>query len=126
MLVKNSIPFIRQGLLVPRVVNIIIIIIIIIIINCNWAYARWQCLRKMVVHTEMDIHSRETKHTSHENAARTAHEKTAHLTVFHSTSTMNRIQVTKHRKTNNTQKNEQNTKTKKKPLPGIEPGSSSL
>jgi hypothetical protein len=28
----------------------------------------------------MDIHSKETKHTTHEKAARTTHEKTAYLT----------------------------------------------
>jgi hypothetical protein len=28
----------------------------------------------------MDIHSKETKHTSHEKAARTSHEETAYLT----------------------------------------------
>jgi hypothetical protein len=33
----------------------------------------------------MDIHSKETKHTSHEEAARTSQEKTAYLTKFHST-----------------------------------------
>jgi hypothetical protein len=41
----------------------------------------------------MDIHSKETKHTSHEKTARTSHEETArtsheetaYLTIFHST-----------------------------------------
>jgi hypothetical protein len=33
----------------------------------------------------MDIHSKETKHTSHEKAARTSDEETAYLTKFHST-----------------------------------------
>jgi hypothetical protein len=27
-------------------------LIIFIIINCNWAYARWQCYKKMDVHTK--------------------------------------------------------------------------
>jgi hypothetical protein len=39
--------------------------------------------------------------------------------------TINRVQDTKHRKQQNTQK-QQNTKTRKKLLPGIEPGPSSL
>jgi hypothetical protein len=34
---------------------------------------------------KMDIHNKETNHTSHDKAARTSHEKTAYLTKFHST-----------------------------------------
>jgi hypothetical protein len=34
---------------------------------------------------EMDTHSKQTKHTSHDKAARTSHEETAYLTKFHST-----------------------------------------
>jgi hypothetical protein len=34
---------------------------------------------------KMDIHSKETKRTSHNKAARTSHEETAYLTKFHST-----------------------------------------
>jgi hypothetical protein len=34
---------------------------------------------------KMDLHSKETKHISHNKAARTSHEKTAYLTKFHST-----------------------------------------
>jgi hypothetical protein len=34
---------------------------------------------------KMDIHSKETKHISHEKAARTSHDKAAYLTKFHST-----------------------------------------
>jgi hypothetical protein len=51
-------------------------------------------LQKLDVHTKtIDIHSKETKHTSHDKAARTSHDKaartshegTAYLTKFHST-----------------------------------------
>jgi hypothetical protein len=34
---------------------------------------------------KMDIRSKETKHTSHDKAARTSHKETAYLTKFHST-----------------------------------------
>jgi hypothetical protein len=73
----------------------------------------------------MDIHSKETKHTTH--------DKATYLTKFHSAvqvkkriqGTIHRIQDTKHRKQEHTQK-QQNTKTRKKLLPGIEPRPSSL
>jgi hypothetical protein len=73
----------------------------------------------------MDIHSKETKHTTH--------EKAAYLTKFHSTVQVQRteykIQEIEYKIQNTgkqqyTQK-EQNTNTRKKLLPGIEPGSSS-
>jgi hypothetical protein len=52
---------------------------ILLFINCNWAYARWQCYKNWTYIQEMDIqvHSKETKHISH--------EETAYLTKFHST-----------------------------------------
>jgi hypothetical protein len=56
------------------------IIIIIIIINCNWAYARWQCYKNWRYIQEMDIHSKETKHTSHEETA--SHRK-KHISLKH-------------------------------------------
>jgi hypothetical protein len=34
---------------------------------------------------KIDIHSKETKHTSHDKAAPTSHEEAAYLTKFHST-----------------------------------------
>jgi hypothetical protein len=34
---------------------------------------------------KVDIHSKETKHTSHDKAAHTSHEETAYLTKIHST-----------------------------------------
>jgi hypothetical protein len=82
---------------------------------------------------KIDIHSKETKHTSHDKTARTSHEETAYLTKFHSTvkcNEQNRRYKTQNNKQNtekqqNTQK-QQNTKTRKKLLPGIEPGPSSL
>jgi hypothetical protein len=43
-------------------------------VNKNWTY----------IQKKMDIHSKETKHTSHDKAARTSHEETAYLTKFHS------------------------------------------
>jgi hypothetical protein len=88
----------------------------------------------------MDIHSKETKHTSHDKAARTSYEKNSisHKISQYSTNATNRIQgtikSTKYRtqknkqnigKQQNTQK-QQNTKTRRKLLPGIEPGPSSL
>jgi hypothetical protein len=60
-------------------------LLLLLFINCNWAYARWQCYKNWTYIQEMDIHSKETKHTTHEKAARTTHEKTAYLTKFHST-----------------------------------------
>jgi hypothetical protein len=42
-------------------------------------------LQKLDVYKKMDIHSKETKHTSHDKAARTSHEETAYLTKYHST-----------------------------------------
>jgi hypothetical protein len=45
--------------------------------NFNWAYARWQCYKNWTYIQEVDIHSKETKHTTH--------EKAAYLTKFHST-----------------------------------------
>jgi hypothetical protein len=50
---------------------------------------------------EMDIHSKETKRTTHEKAAHTSHEKNSisHKISQYSTSATNRIQDTKHRKT---------------------------
>jgi hypothetical protein len=57
----------------------------IIFINCNWAYARWQCYKNWTYIQEMDIHSKETKHTTHEKATRATHEKIADLTKGHST-----------------------------------------
>jgi hypothetical protein len=71
----------------------------------------------------MDIHSKETKCTSHEKTA-------SHKISQYSTSatnriqgTINRMQDTKHRK-----KNRKTTKheNKEKLLPGIEPGPTSL
>jgi alpha-acetolactate decarboxylase len=60
----------------------------------------------------MVIHSKETKHTTHEKAARTSHENSiSHNISQNSTSatkriqgTINRIQDAEHRKTNKTQK----------------------
>jgi hypothetical protein len=43
---------------------------------------------------KMDIHSKGTKHTTHEKAARTSHEKTAYLTKFHSTVQVQRTEYT--------------------------------
>jgi hypothetical protein len=54
-------------------------------INCSWPYVRWQCYKNWTYIQEMDTRSKETKHTSHEKAARTSHEETAHLTKFNST-----------------------------------------
>jgi hypothetical protein len=61
----------------------------------------------------MDIHSEETKHTSHEK------NSTRHRISQYNTSTVNRIQVTKHRKTT---KHE----SKEKVTDRIEPRLSSL
>jgi hypothetical protein len=44
----------------------------------------------------MDIHSKETKHTTHKKAARTTHNTSATNTIQ---DTINRIQDIKHRKT---------------------------
>jgi geranylgeranyl pyrophosphate synthase len=49
------------------------------------SYARWLCYKNLTYVQEMDIYSKEIKHTTHEKAARTTHEKTAYLTKFHST-----------------------------------------
>jgi IS1 family transposase len=59
----------------------------------------------------MDIHSKETKQTSQEKAARTSHRISKY-----NTSMMNRIQVTKQKKTKRIQKNnrkQRNNKTRK-------------
>jgi hypothetical protein len=69
----------------------------------------------------MDIHSKETKHTTHEKVARTTHGKTAYLTKFHSTVQVQRTEykIQNTGKQQHTQK-QQNTDTRKKLLPGIE------
>jgi hypothetical protein len=46
-----------------------ILLLLLLFINCNWAYARWQCYKNWTYIQEMDIHSKETKHTSHEKTA---------------------------------------------------------
>jgi hypothetical protein len=79
---------------------------------------------KYFIVIKYDIYSKETKHISHEKAARTSQEKTAsHKISQYSTSatnriqgTINRIQDTKHKKTNKPQKNNRinrNNKTRK-------------
>jgi hypothetical protein len=41
-------------------------LLLLLFINCNWAYGRWQCYKNWTYIQKMDIHSKETKHTSHE------------------------------------------------------------
>jgi hypothetical protein len=53
------------------------VLLLLLLFNCNWAYARWQRYKNWMYIQEMDIHSKETKHTTHKKAARTTHEKTA-------------------------------------------------
>jgi hypothetical protein len=86
---------------------------------------------------KMDIHSKETKHTSHDKAAHTSHdkathtshEKTSHKISQYSTSatnriqgTINRIQDTKHRKTNKIPKNNKTQKQGKSYCRELKPG----
>jgi hypothetical protein len=118
---------------------IIIIIIIIIIINCNWAYARWQCYKNWTYIQEMDIHSKETKHTRHISRRNSISQKISQYSTSATNriqDTINRIQDTKHRKTNRTQENNRihiNNKTRKQGKsycrelnPGLQACSSSL
>jgi hypothetical protein len=56
----------------------------LLFINRNWAYARWQCYKNWTYIQEMDVHSMETKHTTH--------DKTAHRTKFHSTVQLQRTE----------------------------------
>jgi hypothetical protein len=56
--------------------TLLLLLLLLLFINCNWAYARWQCHKNWTYVQEMDIHSKETKHTTREKAARTSHEKT--------------------------------------------------
>jgi hypothetical protein len=48
--------------------------LLLLLFNCNWAYAGWQCYKNWTYIQEMDIHSKETKHTTHDKAARTTHK----------------------------------------------------
>jgi hypothetical protein len=74
--------------------------ILLLFINCNWAYARWQCYKNWTYIQKMDIYSKETKHTTHKK------NSISHKVSQYSTSatnriqgTINRMQDTKHRKT---------------------------
>jgi hypothetical protein len=66
--------------------------------------------KKLTYIQKLDVHSKETKHTSHERAARTSHQKTAHLTKFHSTI---QVQWTEYKLQNTEKKQQKNNKRRK-------------
>jgi hypothetical protein len=67
-------------------------LLLLLLFNCNWAYAPVAVLQKLDVHTRNGHNSKETKHTTHEKAARTSHENTVYLTKFHSTAQVQRTE----------------------------------
>jgi hypothetical protein len=61
------------------------ILFLLIIINCNWAYARWQCLKKLTYKQKVDVDNNKTKHTPHEK------NSISYKISYYNTSTMSKV-----------------------------------